>query len=132
MKRIILGILAGWITGALLSIATDAIFHAAGIFPPVGQPFFDTGLLAIAFTYRAVYQIAGAYITAMVAKDKAEIAVLISGIIASVVWLIGTIAMWNLVAPWYNIGGFVMSVPFALIGGKLYLLRLQKKYAAAE
>ncbi len=66
------------------------------------------------------------------AKEKAEVAVLVSGIIASVVWLIGTIAMWNLVAPWYNIGGFVMSVPFALLGGKLYLLRLQKNRTAIE
>lgn len=132
MKRIIFSILVGWIVGAVLSMGTDTIFHATGILPPQGQPFFDTGLLAIAFTYRAVYQIAGAYITAMVAKDRAEIAVLISGIIASVVWLIGTIAMWNLVAPWYNIGGFVMSVPFALIGGKLYQLRLQKNRAAIE
>ncbi|MEW6702757.1 MAG: hypothetical protein AB1298_08550 [Bacteroidota bacterium] len=132
MKRIIFSILVGWIAGALLSVATDAVFHSAGIFPPPGQPFFDTGLLIVAFTYRAVYQIGSAYITAMIAKDKAEIAVLISGIIASVVWMIGTIAMWNLVAAWYNIGGVVLSVPFAVIGGKLYQMRSGNKYVAAE
>jgi len=132
MKRIIFSIFVGWIVGAALSIVTDIFFHSTGIFPPAGQPFFETGLLIIAFSYRAVYQIGSAYITAMLAKEKAETAVLISGIIASIVWLIGTIAMWNLVAAWYNIGGVVLSVPFALIGGKLYQLRLQKSRTSAE
>jgi len=126
MTRLILSILAGFATAAVLSIAADFAFHAAGIYPPPGQPFFDTGLVLLAFTYRAVFAILGAYVTALLARDQARKAVLILGIIGSVTWLVGAIVMWDYGPAWYNVGGVLTGIPFALIGGKLYEFRQRK------
>jgi hypothetical protein len=95
MTRIILAIITGFLASAIVTIATDHVFHVTGIYPPYGEPFFDTELLLLAFAYRAIYSIAGAYLTALLARDKAMKAVLILGIIGSVLWLAGSIAMWE-------------------------------------
>jgi hypothetical protein len=87
----------------------------------------DSGLLLMAFTYRAIFAIAGAYITALIARESAMKAVWILGIIGSLLWLAGSIAMWEFAVPWYNILGVLTGVPFSLLGGKLYQRRLSLK-----
>lgn len=126
MKRLILSIIAGLLTTIILSIVVDHLLHTKGIYPPYGEPMFDTGLVLLAFTYRALFAIAGAFITAIAAKEKANKAVLILGITGSVLWLAGAIAFWNFTPSWYNIAGVVLGIPFTLIAGKLYELRKQK------
>lgn len=125
MKRLILSIMAGLLTTAVLSTATDHFFHKTGIYPPYGQPFFDTNLVLLAFTYRALFAIFGAYLTAMLAKDQAKKAVLFLGAIGATLWLIGAIAMWEYAPVWYNIGGVMLTIPFTLMGGTLYELRVR-------
>jgi hypothetical protein len=126
MKRIILSIIAGFFVTALLSTAVDHVFHVTGIYPPYGVPFFDTGLLLLAFSYRAVFAVLGSYVTALLAKDQAMKAVLILGSIGSVIWLAGAIVMWEYASPWYNILGILTGVPLSLMGGKLYQARVQQ------
>ena len=126
MKRLTLSIMVGLLTSIVLATVTDHIFHTTGIYPPYGEPFSGHGLALLAFTYRAWFAIFGAYITAMLAKDKAKKAVWILGGIGSVLWLVGAIMMWEYAPAWYNIGGALLGIPFALIGGKLYELRVRK------
>ena len=126
MKRLILSILAGFIITAVLSLATDHIFHLTGVYPPYGAPFFDTGLLLLASAYRVVFQILGAYLAAMFAKDKAKKAIWTLGIIGSILWLVGTIANPGMGPLWYGILGAVLSIPTTLTGGKLYELRVRR------
>jgi uncharacterized BrkB/YihY/UPF0761 family membrane protein len=102
MKRLVLSIIAGLLITIILSSSVDHIFHTTGIYPPYGQPMFDTGLVLLAFIYRALFAILGAYVTATIAKEKAKKAVLIIGIIGSVLWLAGAIAFWNYIPAWYN------------------------------
>ena len=120
MKRIIFSVLAGLVATGIVSTLADFALHAAGLYPPYGQPMYDTPRLLLAFVYRALFAIGGAYLTAVIAKDKYRRAVLILGITGSILWLLGAIALWNLAAPWYNVAGVIFGVPFALIGGKLY------------
>jgi hypothetical protein len=126
MKRIILSITAGFLVTALLSTAVDHVFHVTGIYPPYGEPLFDTGLLALAFAYRAVFTVFGSYLTAVLAKDQAMKAVLILGSVGSVIWLAGSIAMWEYASPWYNVLGILTGIPLSLLGGKLYQARVQQ------
>lgn len=126
MKRLILSIIAGFFVTALLSTAVDHVFHTTGVYPPYGEPFFDTGLLALAFSYRAVFAVFGSYLTAVLARDQAMKAVLILGSIGSVIWLAGAIAMWEYASPWYNILGILTGIPLSLLGGKLYQSRIQQ------
>lgn len=126
MKRLILSILAGFLTAAVLSSGVDHVFHTTGIYPPYGEPNLDDGLMFIAFAYRAVFSILGAYVTALIAKTQARKAVLIVGIVGSVLWLIGGIAMWEHAPAWYNIAGVITGVPFSLIALKLYETRTRR------
>jgi len=129
MTRLILAILAGLAAGAVLSTMADSAFHAAGIYPPPGQPMMNDGLLAIAFAYRAVFAIGGTYLAAMLANNRARTAVWALGIIGTLAWLGGSIALWEYARPWYNIAGIATSIPFALIGGKLYEMRSKQRTA---
>lgn len=120
MKRLILSIIAGLLTSIILASATDHILHVTGVYPPYGEPFTNNGLLLLAFVYWAVIAVFGAYLTAVIAKSRAGKAVLVLGIIGSVLWLAGAIVMWDAAAAWYNIAGILTGVPLALAGGRLY------------
>ncbi len=121
MTRLILSILAGFIFTAVLSILVDHIFHITEVYPPYGEPMRDHGLLLLAFSYRTIFGIAGAYLTATIAREQAMKAVVIMGVIGSLAWLAGAIAMWDFAYPWYNILGVLTGVPVAVLGAKLYL-----------
>jgi hypothetical protein len=130
MGRLILSILAGFVITAILSLAVDHVFHMTNVYPPYGEAMLDTGLLLLAFSYRAVFNVFGAYVTASIARDKAMTAVWIMGIVGSLLWLAGALANWELAAPWYNILGVVTGIPFSLAGGKLYQrTQLNKAYS---
>jgi hypothetical protein len=128
MTRLILSILSGFIFTAVLSTAVDHIFHVTEIYPPYGAPMRDHGLLLLAFTYRAIFSISGAYITAAIAREQAMKAVLIMGVIGSLLWLAGAIAMWEFAYPWYNILGVITGVPFSILGAKLYQRRVKSGF----
>ncbi len=130
MVRLILSILAGFLATAILSVAVDHVFHVTGVYPPYGEPMLDSGLLAIAFFYRAILCVAGAYLTAVIAREQAMKAVIILGVIGSLLWFAGAMAMWEFAKPWYNILGIATGVPLTWLGGKLYLMRNQKQPSA--
>ena len=127
MKRIILAVLAAIVINIILATAIDHVFHVTGVYPPYGEPMFDTGLVLLASSYRVLITLFAAYITAMIAKEKAKTALWISGTIGTVVWLIGAIAMRDFGPAWYSIGGAVTAIPLVLLGGKLYEFRARHK-----
>ena len=124
MRRLIFSITGGFVVCAMLSIAADHVFHIIGVYPPYGQPMFETALLLLALSYRVVFSVLGGYLTAMWAKDQAKKAVWILGTIGSVLWLIGGIAMWEYGPAWYNIGGALTGIPCTLLGAKIDEVRL--------
>src|SRR5688572_29939687 len=62
-------VLAGLLAVVLLSLGTDAIMHATGIFPPWFQPMSDA-LFVFALGYRIVFGILGGYIAARLAPAQ--------------------------------------------------------------
>jgi hypothetical protein len=60
---------AGFIVTALASTVADAVMHAAGIFPSAPRLMSDP-LFALAAAYRALFTIAGGYVTAGTAPDR--------------------------------------------------------------
>jgi hypothetical protein len=121
MLRMILAVLGGWFAGTILTVGTDHIFHVTNVYPPYGDPMLDDGLL------RAVITILACYLAAMWSKDRANQAAWILGILSTVAWLGGTIAMWEYAQPWYNILGIVTSIPLALAGAGLYRIRAGRR-----
>jgi hypothetical protein len=120
--RSALAVVAGFLATAILSVATDAVMHATGIFPPPGQPMSD-GLFVWATAYRVVFTVLGGYVTARLASSKPMTYVLVLGIIGIVAATAGTIATWNLgpeYGPkWYPILLVVTALPCVWAGGVL-------------
>jgi len=120
--RIILSVIAGIATSAVLSIITHEILHLCGVLPPLRTPLFDTELLWLILAYHSIYAVIGAYVTAMAAKDKARKAIIFLGTKGAVMWLLGAILLWKQHPAWFNITKAILGVPLALLGGKLYEL----------
>jgi hypothetical protein len=118
---------AGFIVTALASTATDAVMHAAGIFPSVPRLMSDQ-LFALATTYRALFTVAGGYVTARLAPDRAMRHAWILAGIGLVAGLAGVVVYYTIggseLGPaWYAISIPVEAIPCVWLGGWLGALR---------
>lgn len=119
--RSIGAVVAGALTGIVLSVGTDAALVAARIFPPLNRPeLFSTALLVLATTYRTVYGVLGSYITARLAPDKPMRHVLILGALGLIASIAGLVTMWGYGNRWYPVALVVLALPTALAGGWLF------------
>ena len=127
IARSIGAVVAGALTGIILSIGTDAVLRAAGIFPALGQPMSDA-LFLLATTYRTAYGVVGSYITARLAPNRPVGHALVLGAIGLYVSIVGAVATWNklpsLGPHWYPIALIVLALPTAWVGGKLRVMQL--------
>jgi hypothetical protein len=122
------------VTGAavsiLLSIGTDAVMHATGIFPPGPQPMSDA-LFGLATVYRTIYGVLGAYIAARLAPDRPMMHALILGTLGVLASAAGAVAMWNklpAIGPkWYPLLLIALALPSAWFGGQLRLMQLGRR-----
>ncbi len=127
--RSILALFAGFLTVVVLSMGTDMVMHATGVFPPMGEPMGDRPL-ALALAYRMLYAIAGSYIVARLAPDRPMQHALASGVLGLIVSIVGAVATWN-AGPaygphWYPLALIATTLPCAWVGGKLHAARSQK------
>lgn len=126
LGRSLLALLAGMLTGIVLSIGTDIVLHVIGLFPALGEPV-SSPLLALATVYRSVYGVIGAYIAAWLAPNQPMAHALVLGIVGLVVSIVGAVLTWNrgpAFGPhWYPVALIVLAIPTAWVGGKLFLMR---------
>ena len=120
MLRNISAVLIGFVTVFVLSSVTDFILEALGIFPPIGNGFFEPWMLLLALFYRTVYTVLAGFITVKIAKGNMK-PVIILGLIGLLAGMIGVISTWNMdLSPrWYPILLAVLAFPSIWIGGKL-------------
>ncbi|HEX9422357.1 MAG TPA: hypothetical protein VF899_03890 [Pyrinomonadaceae bacterium] len=115
-------VLAGLIAIIVLSLGTDLVMHATGVFPSWGEPMSD-GLFLFAMTYRTVYNIAGCYIAARLAPDRPMAHALALGIVGLIVSTAGAVATWDrgreFGPKWYPLALIATALPCAWVGGKL-------------
>ena len=114
--------LAGLLTIFILSLGTDQLLHSLGIYPPWGQPMRDNGLLLLALSYRAVYDVFGCYLTARLAPRAPMLHALILGGVGTVLATLGAIEMWNFSPNWYPVVLAASALPSAWLGGMLHRL----------
>lgn len=115
-------VVAGLLAIFILSLGTDQLFHTLGVFPPWGQPMRDNGLLLLALSYRAVYDVFGCYLTARLAPKAPMLHALILGGIGTVLATLGAIGMWNFGPNWYPVLLAASALPSAWLGGVLHRL----------
>lgn len=82
---------AGFFTTALLSLGTDAVMHAAGVFPPLGEAMRDA-LFVWATAYRVVFTVLGGYVTAALAPRRPMLHVVILGTLGTLAATVGAVA----------------------------------------
>ena len=129
LGRSIGALLAGMFVGIVLTIGTDIVLHAVGVFPPWGQSMvgFDRALL-LATAYRTVFGIVGSYIIARLAPNRPMQHALVGGLVGLVASIAGAAVTWNkgpAFGPhWYPLALIVLAMPQAWLGGKLRLMQL--------
>ena len=121
---------AGFFATFILSIGTDMLLHAAGVFPRWGQPM-SNALFALAPAYRTIYTVAGGYITARLAANKPMGHVWTLGVIGLLAAIAGTVATWDkgpeFGPKWYPLALVVLAIPCVWLGGKLAQRAIARK-----
>jgi len=115
-------LLVGFITVAILSIATDMLFEVLHIFPPQNQPqVYAWWMLPIALLYRTLFTLFGGFVTAKLAPNKKVLHAIILGTIGMVFATGGAIVNWDksLNAEWYPLLLIFVSIPATWLGGRL-------------
>lgn len=128
-------VLAGVLAGAIPALVTDMAMSAIGVLPHLGQPAGNAPLL-LATTYRTVYGVAGAYITARLAPNRPMGHALVLGVLGFVVSIVGAVATWNrqpsLGPHWYPVALVLLAIPTAWVGGKLRVIQLGSSQTARQ
>jgi surface polysaccharide O-acyltransferase-like enzyme len=124
--RSIVAVVGGLLVVILLSLGTDIIMHATGVYPPWFQPM-STSLWIFATAYRVVYGIAGGYVAARLAPNRPMRHAVVLGVIGVLLSIVGTVSTWN-AGPefgprWYPLGLIVIALPCSWIGGKLRMMQ---------
>ena len=117
LLKSILAIVVGFILVAVLSVGTDTILEATGVFPPITHPeLYTSGHLLFALIFRIVYAGVGGYVTALLSPGKGMRDAMILAGIGFVVAVIGALSHVDLGNIWYPILLAILS-PFAVIVG---------------
>ena len=128
--RSIGAVVAGLVAIFLLSMGTDMVLHATGIFPPFGEPMSDA-LFLLATAYRIVYGVAGSYLAARLAPDRPMRHALALGIVGVVLSTAGTVATWGrgpeFGPKWYALVIIASAIPCAWAGGALRVMQLRAR-----
>lgn len=115
-------VLAGVLLVIVTSTVTDQVLHVLKVYPPWGEPMFDPGLNLLALSYRVVFTVLGAYLTARLAPYAPMRHALIYGVVGVVLGTLGAAATipkhWG--PNWYPIMLVLTALPCAWAGGAWY------------
>ena len=116
-------VMAGFVVTAVTSTAADMVMHAAGVFPAPPEIMSDP-LFALAAAYRAVFTVAGGYVTARLAPDRPMRHAWILAAIGLAAGLGGVIAYsmiggGKLGPAWYALSIPLEAIPCVWLGARL-------------
>ena len=115
-------VLAGMIFIVATHTITDKILESAGIFPPPEQGLHVTWMLVTALVYRVLFQVAGSFITALLAPSRPFLHGMIIGAIGLVLGSVAAVVTipMNLSPAWYPIALALSAIPSAWLGATMY------------
>lgn len=114
-------IAAGFLSVAVLSLATDQVLHMLDVYPPWDEPMRNIEDNLLALFYRSVYAVIGGYVTARLAPAAPMRHVLVLGCIGTILSALGACAAISMdMGPaWYPIALVLTALPLTLLGGYL-------------
>ena len=128
-------VLAGALEIVVLSIGTDVLMNAAGVFPALGQPMSDS-LLLLATAYRTAYGVAGSFLAARLAPGRPMTHALVLGLIGLALSILGAVATWGKGPAygheWYPLALVALAIPSAWLGGKLRVMQSGARVTPSE
>jgi len=127
-RKSVWAIVAGVLFIIVVTTAVDMVLHMVQVYPPMNQPL-DDRLAALATAYRVVIGVAGAWLTARLAPDRAMRHVIILGVVGTVLGLIGLVVTWDkgMGPRWYPILLAVLALPQSWAGGWLFMRQQASK-----
>ena len=125
--RSIWAVVAGVLFVVASSSLIDAVLHAVGVYPKMGEPL-DDRLSLLATSYRFVFGIGAGWLTARLAPHKPMKHALVLGGVGVVLGLLGVALTWNqnLGPRWYPIALAVLAIPQSWLGGRIFEARSTK------
>jgi len=123
--RSIGAVLAGIALGIVLSIGSDMLLRALGVFPPLGRPMSDP-LFVLAAGHRTVYGVLGSYLTARLAPSRPMLHAMVLGSLGLAANIAGAAVARSrpdLGPLWYPLALVVLALPCAWMGAWLYQRR---------
>ena len=128
LGRSIGAVVAGLLVVVVLSLATDQLLHVLNVYPPWGQPMYDTGDNVLALSYRVVYTVLGYYVAARLAPHAPmkHLWILAGiGLVLGVLGAVSTIPL-KLGPAWYPVAIAATALPCAWIAAAIYRARTAK------
>jgi peptidoglycan/LPS O-acetylase OafA/YrhL len=127
-------VLVGVVAVVVLSIATDALLFATGVYPSREERMSD-GLFVLATAYRIAFVVAGGFLAARMAPDRPMAHSLWVGGVGLAAGIAGSLAAdsagTDLGPGWYPVAVTVIAVPCAWAGGRLHGARMATAAARA-
>lgn len=124
--RSIAAVVLGLLVTAVLSIGTDLLLRAAGLFPPAEQPL-SNAQFALAAGYRTVFAAVGGYVAARLAPRHPLRHALVLGGIGLLLALLGLIASRGqgpeFGPTWYPLSLILTALPATWAGATLQARR---------
>lgn len=121
--RSIGAVLLGFITGAILSVATDLAFEKMGIMNMTSFKDNPWWIILTVIFYRFLFNITGCYVAARLAPHNPMRHAMIIGVVGTILGIIGSIIMWDQAVAWYNISIILISIPSAWIGATISMIQ---------
>jgi hypothetical protein len=122
LGRSIGAVVAGLVTIIVTHTGTDAVLHALGVFPPAGYAM-SSALFVLATSYRIVFSVFGAALTARLAPARPLKHALVLGsigVVGSLAGLLATLGRGPEFGPlWYPLALILTSLPACWLGAKL-------------
>ena len=131
MLKIVLGVIAGFVSWSILWLGTDQVLimaspawygaHQTGFEFAMGtqQPFtLDTTILLMHLVRAAIISVMSGFLAAFIAGENRK-APLILGVLLFAFGLMVEVMAWNYLPIWYHLVFLAMLIPFTVLGGKI-------------